>query len=172
MLLKIIGIIIVLVSSSLIGIQLGKQLENRRNDLRCTNLALQVLEKEISFLSNSLPDALIFASNVKSNVSRIFKECGILLKSKQGYCADDAWRISVESNISHTYLNKEDKEILLNLSKSLGYYDIEHQVNSFKMIGSQIAIQEKKAQDIMEKEVKLYKKLAILGGLAIVIVLV
>lgn len=172
MIFKIIGVVIVLVSSGLIGIQLAKQLENRLNDLRCISLALQILEKEISFLSNSFPDALICASNVRSNVSKIFKECGMLLKSRQGYCINDAWRLSVEKNIGSTYLNDEDKEVLLNLSKSLGAYDIEHQVNSIKIALSQNELQEKKAHDIMEREVKLYKKLAVLGGLAIVIVLV
>lgn len=171
MLLKIIGLTVVMTASTLIGFKMAYHLEGRLNDLRNLQLSLQVLEREMVFLSNPLPRALLSASNVKSRLSKIFKECGELLKSKQGYCINEAWEIAVNNNFYHTFLDNHDKQILLSLGKCLGVYDINNQTNNIKMISSQISVQEKKAEEYIAKNSRVYKNLGVLSGAAIAIVL-
>lgn len=172
MLLKIIGIGLIIVSSNLIGINFSRQLEGRLIDVRSLKLCLGSLKKEIVFLSNPIPDALLTISNIKSNLSGIFKECGTILKSKKGYCVDEAWEISVENNFKYTCLKLQDKELLLSISKGLGTYDKEHQSNYIDSMILQLESLEKDALDLVKKNVKLYKSLSIFGGLAIVILLI
>ena len=171
MLLKIIGVTTVLITSTGIGMKMAQKLEGRLRDLRTFMVGLQILEREIAFLSNSLPDAFIKISYIKGNTSHIFKECGDILKSKQGYCVEEAWEKAFEKYYMNTFLEDEDRQILLNLGKSLGAYDIENQIQNIKMITSQLGIQEKKAEENIAKNSKLYKSLGVLAGLAIVIVL-
>lgn len=171
MLLKVLGLVIIMTASTLIGTNLTKNLEGRLKDIRDTQLSLQILEREMVYLSNSLPQALIAASKVRGNVSDIFRECGEILNCKQGYCTDDAWKMAIEKHEQNTFLDAEDKQIILSLSKSLGSYDMQNQTNSIGLVTSQLAIQEKKAEEIITKNSKMYKSLGVLGGAAISIVL-
>lgn len=172
MILKLIGIILVLFASYTIGKSLSNEIITRLNDIRKVKLCLQILEKEISFLNNSLPVALQKAGETRSNVGKIFNECGVILNSRQGLCADEAWNMSIEKFFKHTSLNDEDKGIMSGLSKLLGSYDTENQINNIKIVYDQFCVQEKKAEELVNRDVKLYKKLSVLGGLAIVVLLV
>lgn len=171
MLLKIIGVTIILITSTGIGYKMAEKLEGRLRDLRSFGLGLQILEREIAFLSSSLPDAMIKISYIKGNASAIFRECGEILKEKQGYCVQEAWEMAFDRLYRDTFLEDEDRMILIELGKSLGAYDIENQTQNIKNISSQLQIQEQKAEVNIEKNSKLYKSLGALAGLAIVIVL-
>lgn len=171
MLLKIIGLTIILITSTQIGAKMAQRFEGRLKDLRGFSLALQILEREIAFLSNSLPDAMIKVSYIKGNPAVIFRECGEILKSKEGYCVEEAWTMAFDKHVGNTFLEDEDKQILLNLGRSLGSYDIENQSQNIKTIQSQLCTQEKNAEELIVKNTKLYKSLGVLGGIAIVIVL-
>lgn len=172
MLLKILGVIFVIASSSLIGQMICKRLEYRLSDLRDTKLALSILQSEISYLMNSLPEALKNASKVDGNISKIFLSCEKLLNQKIGYCSRDAWNISVNENYKYTYLSDSDKEILLSLGKNLGLYDLEKQICNIKSISMQLDNQENHVKEVIEKNSKMYKSLSFLAGIAISIILI
>lgn len=171
MFVKVFGIIIIMTASILIGSKFAEKLEGRLNDLRLLQLAFQTLEREMVFLTTPLPEALTKASKIGTSASNIFLGCAQLLNSKQGYCVSEAWNISVEKNICHTFLDNEDKKILLSLGTNLGAYDSQNQTQSIKLVTSQFEIQEKKVEELVSKNVKMYKNLSILGGLAVVIIL-
>lgn len=171
MFLKIMGLLFVVGASSLIGFKMAEGLEERLRDIRSLQLALGVLEKEMTFLGNSLPRALSAAVKVGGSSAGIFKECGEMLQNRQGYCVSDAWEISVEKHANNTFLNNEDKEILLSIGLGLGQYDSESQSRSIKLICSQLEVQEKKAQEQIAKSSKMYKNLGILAGIAVGVML-
>lgn len=171
MFLKITGLLLVMAASTLIGFKAAQSIEGRLKDLRDIGIALQILEREMVFLAKPLPEALLSASKIKSNVSTLFKECGEMLSSKMGFCISDAWDACINKNFMNTFLNEDDKQILLNLGKSLGSYDIQNQTQNIRLIISQLLIQEKKAEEAILKSAKMYKNLGVLAGAAIVIVL-
>lgn len=99
-----------------------------------------------------------------------FKEAAENL-SLPGITADTAWEKAVENTYSKLGLNKEDKGILITFGKMLGSSDLEGQINNINLVSSQLKLQEMKAEQMRQKNEKMYKSLGVLSGLAIVVVL-
>lgn len=84
--------------------------------------------------------------------------------------AGEAWEKSIDE--AKIMLKKEDKEALKSLSKLLGSTGIEGQLNQLHMVNSFLEEQIKEASIAKDKNEILYKKLGVIVGLAIVIVLI
>lgn len=172
MMLKIIGSLIVIVMSSLLGFMYSRDFEFRPRELRELQSLLQILENEISFLSNLLTDS--FERVCKSstgNSAEFFRQALCNLKSGKGLNASEAWEMAVKDEKIKTSLNKEDKEILASFGKLLGNSDLESQVKNIRLTISQLKNQEQKAEESRKKNAKMYKSLGALAGIAIVIIL-
>lgn len=172
LLLKLFGSISVLGASSFLGYMLARDYIKRPQQLREIQSMLQILENEIAFISNMLKDALYKAgTGTKSPVGFFFREASVILAG--GYTdASDAWTRAVTENIDKTSLNQEDAEILLSFGKMLGSSDYEGQIRNIRLISSQLHIQEQKAEELRKKNESMYRNLGVLGGLAIVIILI
>lgn len=173
MLLKIIGSILVLAASGFLGFVLSRDCSRRPQELRELQGLLQMFENEISFLSNLLTDAFakIYRSS-KSEVAVFFEETADMLKINAGINASQAWETAVGKNLKMTSLNKEDEEILISFGKMLGNSDLEGQIKNIRLTLNQLKIQEQKAEESKAKNEAMYKRLGILGGIAIVIILI
>ncbi|MGI6778083.1 MAG: stage III sporulation protein SpoIIIAB [Acetivibrionales bacterium] len=173
MILKVSGCITILLCSSLIGYVLSRDLSRRPAELRDLQTMLYILENEISYLSNLLVDAFEkVIRSCNSNVSAFFKATIENLKSDRSLTASQAWEFAVRDNIKMTALNKEDEEILASFGKILGSSDIEGQVKNIRLTLKQLENQEKKAEEIRKKNEGMYKKLGILAGLALVVIII
>ena len=84
--------------------------------------------------------------------------------------ASDSWNESVEEYSG--YIKKEDREVLKMLSKMLGTTDLEGQVSQIEVTESFLDEQIRQAQEEKNKNEKLYQKLGITIGMAIVIILI
>ncbi|NMB34154.1 MAG: stage III sporulation protein AB [Clostridium sp.] len=172
MTLKIIGSIIVLLSSSLLGYIYSKRSSDRPKDLRAIQGLLQMLENEMSFLSNVLTEAFtkIYQYN-DEDVTIFFEDTVKIINSDIGVNACEAWEKAVKGNLGRTSLNNEDEKILLSFGKMLGKSDIEGQIKNIRLTLNQLGMQERKAEELRKKNESMYKSLGILGGLAIIILL-
>ena len=83
--------------------------------------------------------------------------------------ANLAWKESIEQSESN--LKKEDKLVLITLSKLLGQTDIEGQVSQIEITEKFLEGQLKDALDEKQKNEKLYTRLGTIIGLVIVIIL-
>ncbi|HEX2926320.1 MAG TPA: stage III sporulation protein SpoIIIAB [Ruminiclostridium sp.] len=171
MIIKIIGSVILIGATSLIGFSLAADCSKRPKILRELQVLLQMFENEISYLSNLLAQSFerIYAGS-KTEASLIFSEAAKNL-SLPGVTADSAWEKAVESTYSKLGLNKEDKAILITFGRMLGNSDLDGQISNIKLVSSQLRLQEMKAEEMRQKNEKMYKSLGVLSGLAIVIVL-
>lgn len=172
MLLKIIGSVLIITASSFIGFVYSRDCSKRPQQLREIQSMLQMLENEISFLSNLLADAFekVYKSN-KDATSLIFKSAFENLCGNTGYNAQEAWELAVRDNIKKTSLNEEDELILISFGKLLGNSDVEGQINNIRLTISQLKMQELKAEEIRKKNENMYRALGVLGGIASVILL-
>lgn len=171
MVIKVIGSVLLVCATSLIGFSLAADCSRRPRILREFQALMQMFENEISYLSNLLADAFIRiykTSNTEAAV--LFKDAAVNLEVS-GTTADSAWEKAVEENYLKLALNKEDRSILLNFGKMLGKSDLEGQINNIKLISSQLKLQELKAEEMKAKNEKMYRSLGVLSGLAIVIIL-
>lgn len=172
MILKLIGSLIVLVSSSILGYIQSRKYSQRPSELRTLQALLQMFENEISFLSNVLTDAFEKISKCSdSAVSSFFSAAARNLRSEAGLNAYESWKMAVEENISRSSLYEEDKEILVSFGKLLGGSDIEGQIKNIRLTISQLKLQEQKAEELRRKNEGMFRNLGVLGGLAIIIIL-
>lgn len=173
MVLKIIGSIMVVFSSSYLGYVLAKDCSKRPNQLRELQNLVQMFENEISYLSNLLEEAFLkIYCSCTSEVGLFFKETIGKLKNDNSLNASEAWEAAVRENIKSTALNKEDEEIIVAFGKMLGNSDLEGQIKNIRLTLGQLKLQEDKAEESKKKNELMYKRLGILGGIAIVIILV
>ncbi|NLY43491.1 MAG: stage III sporulation protein AB [Clostridiaceae bacterium] len=173
MILKIIGCILIIASSTVMGYSAAYRFARRPEELRALQSALQILESEIVFSVNPLAEAFErISKNTSQSIGIIFKSTADLLKQKTGMTAQQAWAISIKKCESQMNLNKEDIEILLAFGSSLGCSDKDNQVKNIRLACSKLAMEEKKAEILKEKNERLYKNLGLLGGMLISLLLI
>jgi stage III sporulation protein AB len=171
MLFKIAGSIIVILSCSFLGYILSRDCSKRPQQLRELQGLLQMFENQITYLSDVLAEVFDRIGRVGSETCIFFRKAAELLKEGSATNAYAAWEQSVGSCIRMTALNREDEEILLAFGRSLGNTDIEGQIKNIRLTLTQLGIQEKKAEESRKKNESMYRNLGILGGLAVVIIL-
>jgi stage III sporulation protein AB len=172
MLFKIIGSIIVILSCSFLGFVLSGDCSKRPRQLRELQSLLQMFENQISYLSDIITEAFERIGRVGRNDMGIFFTRTVeILKERDAQSASEAWEKAVRQCIRTTALNKEDEEIMLSFGKLLGNTDIEGQIKNIRLAVGQLALQEKKAEESRKKNENMYRSLGMLGGLAVVIVL-
>lgn len=171
MIIKFIGAIVLISATSLIGFSLANDCSKRPRALRELQSLLQMLENEISYLSNLLSEAFNrIYEGTNSDTAILFREAAKNL-GINGVTADVAWEKSINENYAKLSLNKEDKDILLTFGNMLGNSDLEGQLNNIRLMSSQLKLQELKAEDMRQKNEKMYSSLGVLSGLAITIIL-
>lgn len=170
MIIKFIGAAILIGATSLIGFLMAAECSKRPRALRELQSMLQMLENEISYLSNLLSEAFNrIYDGANFNTAIIFREAAKYLGT-DGYTADLAWEKAIVENYGKLSLNSEDKTILLAFGKMLGNSDLEGQLNNIRLISSQLKLQEIKAEEMKKKNEKMYRSLGVLSGLAIAII--
>ena len=104
---------------------------------------------------------------VDKSISQIFNNASQNMKE---YNAREAWENSFES--INNNITKEDIENIKSLGKMLGQTDKQGQINQLEMTQTLVEMQIKKAKDEEIKNVKMYKTLGTIVGLAIFIILI
>lgn len=172
MLLKIAGSIIVILSCSFLGFILSADCKKRPRQLRELQSFLQMFENQISYLSDVITDAFERISKIGGSETCVFfSETVAALKERKARSASEAWENAVRNNIKRTSLNREDEEILVSFGKILGSTDLDGQIKNIRLALSQLKLQENKAEESRVKNESMYRSLGILGGIAVVVVL-
>lgn len=172
MLFKIAGSIIVILSCSFLGFILSRDCSRRPQQLRELQGLLQMFENQISYLSDIITEAFERIGRVSGSGTGIFFNKTVeILKDGIISNASEAWEQAVKQCIRTTALNREDEEIMLSFGKLLGNTDIEGQVKNIRLTLGQLELQESKAEESRKRNENMYRSLGMLGGIAVVIVL-
>lgn len=158
---------LILLLSSLIGKLLSTKYVHRLQELEEIQNALSMLKTKIKFAYDPIPDIFneISERTIK-NVANIFKLANENMKYKT---ADIAWEQAIEK--VDTNLNKDDKQILKNLSKLLGKTDAEGQISQIEIVQNFLNTQINQAVEEKQKNEKLFTRLGTIFGLTIIIIL-
>lgn len=169
---KIIGGVIIILASTMAGAVVAHGYSARVEQLRALQCCFRIFENEVVFMSNPICQAFMNIYHTQNNqIGCIFKNTADNLCSKKGLTACEAWEASIRQNIESTSLNKEDKAVLTDFGNMLGCSDRNGQVSNINMTIEKLKLQESKAEEKRKKFGSMYRKLGILGGLAIVILL-
>ena len=165
--LKYFMLFIILIVCSLIGKNFSKKYVIRVKELEEMKNALNMFKTKIKFTYEPIPEIFEeISKNVNQNIGQVFIKAKEKMQSKT---ANISWEESVEE--SQNYLTKEDKDILKTLSKLLGQTDVDGQISQIEITQNFLETQLEQAQKQKEKNEKLFSKLGITIGLAIVIIL-
>ena len=165
---KYIILLMLLFSSSYIGILIANRYKSRVKELKEMKSFLSIFEAKIKLTYEPIPKIFEELGNdEKSNISYIFK---IASENMKELPAGEAWIKALK--LKNTNLKKEDIEILKGLSNLLGKVDLEGQVSEIELVDNFIDKQIEKAEEESKKSEKMYKTLGITVGLAIVIILI
>ena len=165
---KYITLILILSSSTYIGILISKKYRNRVRDLKEMKNALNIFSTKIKFTYEPIPQTFKeISQKTQSNIANIFQN----VCEKMNYQnAGKAWEEALEE--SNTNMTKEDIEVLKNLSNLLGKVDIDGQISEVELVENFLDTQIELAQEEKQRYVKMYKTLGVTIGLAVVIILI
>lgn len=168
LMIKYIILIMLLFSSSYIGILISKKYQNRVRELKEMKSSLAIFATKIKLTYEPIPQIFEELGNKEnSNISYIFKTASEKMKELP---AGEAWIKSLE--VQSTNLKKEDIEVLKGLSNLLGKVDLEGQVSEIELVDNFIDRQIEAAEEESKKNQKMYKTLGVTIGLAMVIVFI
>lgn len=169
---KIIGGIVILISSTLIGFYYGTTFKKRVIELNEIHRALQQLKNQMEYTYTPLPQ--IFSDLSKKSIyplNDIFKNISEILYSNEVNSVYDAFKNSFDDKKEIINLNSNDINIILDFAKTLGESDIEGQKGMLALTVDNIKKQIDISTSIMYKNVKMCRCLGFALGAAIVILL-
>lgn len=170
--LKLVGCLFVIISSSGIGFLLGSRFGERVEDIRNFRTSIQMLETEISYSHTPLPEAFVCVAKKSGGAVRaIFEHVGDSLGSRRSGNVGDAFASALNRSSGSVSLSPEDMGILKSFGHSLGCSDVDGQMKCFKLVSKQLEAQQAKAEQERGKNERMYKSLGVLTGLAVSILL-
>ena len=166
--LKIVMLFAVFGTISTIGVKISNRYTERANNLKQIKKALNIFETKIMYTYEPIPDVFLeISKKIKGDVGKLFWDASRIMSLD---FAGDAWEKSL--NNSNIMLLEDDKEALRSLGKLLGSTDIDGQLSQIRLVNGFLNEQIKEAIEQKNKNETMYKKLGIIVGLAVVIVLI
>ena len=168
---KILGAVLIVVSTSLIGFEVSKKLIARPKHIRDLRAALQILEAEIMYGHSPLKEAvLLLAKQIPAPVSILFKDFASRLGSTNQSVLS-AWTDSLEVVRKQSELQQKEIDILLQFGETLGKHDRESQQKQIQLALVHLDREEADAAEKQMKYDKMARSLGFFSGLLIAILL-
>ena len=168
MILKFILGIGVIICSTRIGILLSKKYVYRLDELDELKNNFHIIENKIKYTYSPLQEIFLEISEISNySVKKLFKNTADNIKAKG---AENAWKDEIGN--AEMSLKKEDKDVLKEFGVLLGKTNKEGQINQIKYVNSLLDRQIEKAKQEREKNEVIYKKLGLILGVGIVIILI
>lgn len=160
--------VMILVTSSGIGIMYSQKYQKRVTELKDFKTALNMLKTKIRFTYAPLKDIFLdISKSITSKSANVFEKARIHMERES---ATDSWIKAV--NETDTNITKEDKEIICQFGKLLGKTDLDGQLNEIDLCLNFLELQIEKAENEKQKNAKLYKSLGVIAGVGIIIIII
>ncbi|MCJ8011195.1 stage III sporulation protein SpoIIIAB [Paenibacillus sp. KQZ6P-2] len=170
--LKLIGAVLILLSGTLAGFHQASRFAARPRQIRELILAMQRLETEISYGFTPLPEAFRKMSDqLGEPLKHIFKSAAGHMASGGGITAQESIQRSLHENWKRTAMKTPERDILHQLSFTLGTSDRQDQIKHIALAAQQLKHEEVVARDEQAKYEKISRSLGLLIGALIVILI-
>ena len=171
MIIKILGSMLVVCATAMMGFGYAAKLEKRKASLGGFLSALSMLETEIGFVSTPLKTAFLSISNaMDTSVGAFFKEVADNIGSN-GDGIKHSWEKALDICTSAMTLTAADVEVLETFAVQLGKTDRENQLKNIAHTKALLNVQLTHAADACGKNKKMYQSAGILSGCLIAILL-
>lgn len=170
---KWIGALLFIGTTTWIGFEWSKQLDNRPKHIRQLKNALQILEAEILYSQLPLKDAFItIAKQIPKPAKSFFQDLGDRLGEENPDHLFSIWEKQVEVYMDISGLQGNEQEILKQFGRSLGQHDFEQQRKYIELTISHLERELEEARVNQARYSKMAKSLGLLCGLFIVLLLI
>ncbi|WP_379128787.1 stage III sporulation protein SpoIIIAB [Paenibacillus sp. sgz500958] len=170
--LKLFGAVLIIAAGTLAGFKKARQYADRPQQIRGLIAALHRLETEIMYGFTPLPEALRrIGIQSRGPVQWFFTAAADEMSPPHDRSAQDAIRRAMETHWESTAMKAPEKEILRQLSCTLGTSDRSNQTNHIAMALQQLKQEEIVAREDQGKYEKMSKSLGLLLGALIVILI-
>lgn len=170
--LKMIGAMLILLSGTFAGMYQAKLFASRPKQIRELILIFQRLLTEINYSYLPLADALQkLGSQASKPLGQLFLTAAEHLNSPKGYSANESFHYAIDKHWSQTAMKQPEKEVVLQLSLSLGTSDREEQTKHITLAIQQLQHEEINAREDQLKYEKMSRSLGLLVGALIVILI-
>lgn len=171
--LKSSGAVLIIASSGLWGLMGARNLRKRVKELKNLRLALNFLEKEITYMHSPLSSALKkTAYFCEPPLSCFFLTCAEKLDQKAGVTAAEAWMSGIGELKKSSSLKTEDIELLKTAALQIGMSDTYEQHKVFSLLQEELKIMEQKAIKEAESGEKLWSYGGFIMGALLVLLLI
>lgn len=173
MLLKVSGVIMILLSGCLIGINLSKEYELRMVHLKQFKKMLMLLKGEIKYNNSGIYESVTTVADRTENIVGIFLEKVMENFNENSMTLKSAWDYGVESVLkTQTKLKEKELIYIKDLGTNLGITDKETQINNILSCIEAINLSLDELNENKEEKCKLYKTLGVMAGAFLTIVLI
>lgn len=170
---KIIGCILVIASSTGMGFFFSNELRCRIDDLKELRKLVALLRGDIRYANTPLPEAISSINRRHDgSFSAFFRYVSEKLHELSGHTFSEIWRNATEKELTNTSLSKKDKLHLIQFGENLGYLDKDMQMNTFDLYISQLEDEIQELSKTAKEKAYLYNTLGIMAGLFIIIIMI
>jgi stage III sporulation protein AB len=171
--LKIIGCLLVIASSTGIGFFFSSEMKHRIEDLKELRKLIGLLRGDIRYANTPLPEAIsVIARRYQGSFHPFFQSTSTKLQEMSGLTFAQIWKEAVEKELADTSLSKKDKAQLITLGENLGYLDKDMQMNTFELYLSQLEDEITELSKTVKERAYLYNSLGIMTGVFISIIMI
>lgn len=172
MLIKLLGVIVVIFSASLIGYYFSKLTSYREEDLREMEKAIALWIEEARYGATPMIQAFWeIGERATGVVSQLFLQTSNGLEKKTEETAGKVWEKVWDQVKKDSYFNREDETAIVAFGKGLGHLDAQHQRNHAEMLLHYLKREQERLAAKKDKEGKLYLRMGTLMGILISVVL-
>lgn len=170
---KWIGMALVFISCSGIGIMYSMIYKQRVEELLEWKKGITLLKSEIEFSLTPLSEAFeTIGKRLEGEIKKVFVALSLLLKENPHYAMDKIDDKIIKGLFSEACLNEKDTQKLMSFIKNLGLKDKESQMNHLSLHIKNIEQDVETAKRDEEKNNKLFKTLGVLSGIFIVVIFI
>ena len=154
---KSLGSVLVITAGGTVGLLGAWSIKRRVEQLKQLRIAMNFLEKEISYMQTPLSQALQrTAQFTPEPVKRLFQESSQALQDRQGKTVAEAWAQGVKILRRASDLRSPDLELIATVASQLGMSGAAEQKKFFQLIGEELRILEDQARLEAESGHKLW----------------
>jgi stage III sporulation protein AB len=169
---KLFGAILILAAGTMIGFSKASVYARRPRQIRQLIHALQRLETEMTYGYTPLPEALLrIAAQLEPQLAALFRMAAEPLLTATGKTAGESWREAVGACWKQTALSSNEREVLSQLSFTLGISDRDDQSKHLRLAVSLLQAEEQAAWDDQRRYEKMWRSLGVLAGAFVVILM-
>lgn len=170
---KIVGAIMILLASSMLGILYSREVEKKLSTLYEIQQILLMLKGEITYHKAPVAEAFCeISKHVKEPFCSFFRNTGVDLDKGLGKTMETVWQENCDSKLKELLIAKEDRKAFREFGTCMGYLDVQMQVSSIGLYSEKLDVRIKESEKSIREKQKIFKYLGIMGGVFLVLLIV